>query len=221
MNKRINIYLSNNYDFDYLEVTIYSIVINTKTPVTIYYNFQKPISDWLSKYVQKQNHKIYRVRNPTDIQCEDKIIQLSSMCLVMDDLFELYNVNLTKENPVATGYQLFVNSEEEKQNIRPIMYPAVFLNKSYLTKIQEITNKTITISHLHPKYCVNSDKRILLPQLMVNPLNLKHEEILTAGAKPSIIRFSKCYDVTEPKQIYVDTWLTYYAALKSSRYYIK
>jgi hypothetical protein len=221
MNKRINIYISNNYDFDYLEVTIYSIIINTKTPVTIYYNFQKPISDWLSKYVQKQNHKIYRVRNPTDIQCEDKIIQLSAMCLVMDDLSDLYNVHLTKENPVATSYQLFVNSEEEKQNLRPMLFPAVFLNKSYLAKSSEILNKTFAVSYLHPKYCVSCDKRILLPQLMVNPLKLNYEEILTVVAKPSIIRFSKCYDVTEPKLIYVDTWLTYYAALKSSKYYIK
>ena len=221
MNKRINIYLSNNYDADYLEVAIYSIVLNTKTPVSIYYNFQKPISDWLSKYVQKQNHKIYRVRSPTDIHCDDKIIQLSSMCLVMDDLSELYNVQVTKENPVATSYQLFANSEEEKQNLRPMVYPAVFLNKSYLSKLSDIINKTISVSYLHPKYCVSSDKRILLPQLMTNPINLKYEEILSVVAKPSIIRFPKCYDVTEPKQIYVDTWLTYYAALKSSRYYIK
>ena len=63
MNKRINIYLSNNYDADYLEVAIYSIVLNTKTPVSIYYNFQKPISDWLTKYVQKVIEKLSKLKN--------------------------------------------------------------------------------------------------------------------------------------------------------------
>ena len=135
---RIEIYIHtqtySHQDLDYLEVLIYSIILNKDkdTEVNISYKFDRPIAKWLTNYGSKHNAKINRLNSRKEIPHNDKLICLMYKSLVLRDLTELYQIKLTPEKPVACSYKLFDDFIKAPSEVELYNFPSVILDKVFL-----------------------------------------------------------------------------------------
>lgn len=198
---------------------LFSLILNSKSKLNIYithrHNIDKNKFKFISKFGDKVNLEFIQVNYITESEniiripsliSEDKLIYLKCNCMVLKDLTELYNKDVSTIALSQFNTAVLLLNMNYLSNSEFIKEAEKYINKYNEKKIfDSILGNNIT--HLSVKFNLPNEREILDNMIVVDGANVlsRFEEI----NNPYIISYTKI-PWTIRYVLYQDIWKQYY-----------